>query len=131
MLIGSWGSLVFEVSGAGALTFSEISQDASGRWVSHETINTAPLSEFLGPGQDEVELKIILTKMFGTDPKGKYESLRKAVREGRNFPLILKGIPLSDNLWYIERITGVSSVFAGGTGDILWTELTCQFKEYR
>jgi phage protein U len=131
MLIGSWGPLVFEVSGVGALTFSEITQDASGRWASHETINTAPLAEFLGPGQDEAEIKIILTKMFGTDPKDKYESLREAVRKGQNYPLILKGTPLSGNLWYIERITGVSSAFAGGTGDILWMEMTCQFKEYR
>jgi phage protein U len=129
MLIGSWGSLVFEVSGIGALTFSEMTQDTSGRWVSHETINTAPLPEFLGPKQDEVEIKIILTKMFGTDPRAKYESLRQAVRKGQNFPLILKGTPLSNNLWYIEKISGVSSTFAAG--DILWTELVCNFKEYR
>jgi hypothetical protein len=53
------------------------------------------------------------------------------VRKGKNYPLILRGAPLSDNFWYAENINGVSSVFASGTGDILWTELSCLFKEYK
>jgi phage protein U len=131
MVIGSWGPLVFEISGVGALTFSELSQDASGRWATHEPINTPPVSEFLGPGQDTVNLKIILTRMLGIDPKEKYELLRRLVRGGECFPLILRGAPLSGNLWYIETLSGASSRFAAGTGDILWMEVSCQFKEYR
>jgi len=131
MLVGSWGPVIFHVSGIGALTFSELTQDASGRWVTHEPINTAPISEFLGPGQDEAEIKIVLSLMLGVDPKDGYELLRQSVREGNNYPLILSGIPLSENMWYIETINGVSSKFAAGTGEILWTEITCKFKEYR
>ena len=128
MLIGSWGPLVFEVSGIGALTFMEMVQDSSGRWVSHEVINTAPVSEFLGPGQDQVQLKIILTRMLGVDPTENYEMLRQLVRSGQYFPLFLKGMPLSENMWYIQDINAVSSEFAAG--DILWMILTCNFKEY-
>jgi len=131
MIIGSWGPMVFYVSGIGALTFSELSQDSSGRWVTHEPINSAPISEFLGPGQDEAEIKIVLTRLLGEDPEAGYELLRQLVRNGKNFPLILGGAPLSGNMWYIETISGVSSRFAAGTGEILWTEITCQFKEYR
>ena len=130
MLIGSWGQLVFEVSGIGALTFTEISQDASGRWTIHEPINTAPVSEFLGPGQDEVKLKIILSRMLGADPKDSYELLRQLVRKGMNFPLILQGTPMSGSMWYINSIGAVTKTFSPGTGAMLWTEFTCQFKEY-
>ena len=131
MLIGSWGPLIFQVSGIGALTFTEISQDASGRWTVHEPINTAPVSEFLGPGQDEVKIKIILSRMLGTDPKDSYELLRQLVRKGMNFPLILQGAPLSGSMWYISSISGVTKTFAPGSGAMLWTELSCQFKEYK
>jgi phage protein U len=131
MLIGSWGPLVFDVSGVGALTFSELTQDASGRWSVHEVINTAPITEFLGPGQDSAEMKIILSKMLGIDPKEEYEQMRQMVREGQNHPLILQGLPLSGNLWYVETISGASSKFAAGTGETLWMELTVNFKEYQ
>jgi len=129
-LIGSWGTVVFEVSGFGAFTFSEITQDASGRWAVHEPVNTAPISEYLGPGQDKVEIKILLSKQLGADPKEKYEMLRKLVRRGKHFPFIYNGTPLSGNMWYIETINGSSSVFEAGTGEILWMEVSCQFKEY-
>jgi phage protein U len=131
MLIGNWGPIVFHVTGISTLTFSEITQTSSGRWATHETINSAPLSEFLGPGQDEIKMKISITKMLGINPKIVYQLFRKLVREGKNFPLILKGAPMSANFWYAENINGVSTVFAPGTGDILWTELSCVFKEYK
>jgi len=131
MVVGSWGPLTFEVSGVGALTFSELTQDSSGRWSVHEVINTAPVTEFLGPGQDSAEMKIILSKMLGINPKEEYEQMREMVRTGQNFPLILQGRTLSENLWYVETIQGASSKFAGGTGEILWMELTVNFKEYR
>ena len=131
MLIGSWGKIVFEVSGIGTFTFSEIEQKSSGRWATHETINSVPLSEFLGPGQDEINMKISITKMLGADPKAVYHLFRKLVRQGKNYPLILRGEPLSDNLWYVEEINGTSSRFAPGTGEVLWTEFSCVFKEYK
>jgi phage protein U len=131
MLIGSWGAIIFEVSGIGAFTFSELTQASSGRWATHETINSVPLSEFLGPGQDEIQLRILITTMLGMNPEITYQLFRQLVRSGKNYPLILRGAPLSDNLWYVENINGSSSRFSPGTGEILWTELSCVFKEYK
>ena len=131
MLIGSWGPIVFQVSGIGAFTFSELTQSSSGRWATHEAINSVPLSEFLGPGQDEIQMKISITKLLGINPAITYELFRQLVRRGKNFPLILRGAPLSGNMWYVDNISGVSSRFAAGTGSILWTEFTCNFKEYK
>jgi phage protein U len=130
MIIGSWGDFVFEVSGNIAKTFQELSQKSSGRWAEHETINTAPLSEFLGPDLDELGLSIIFTTMLGVDPRKSYEDLRAAVRKGEYYPLILGGIPLSDNLWKFIEISGDSTVFGPRDGKIMWMELSVTAKEY-
>jgi phage protein U len=130
MLIGSWGNFVFEVSGNIAKTFQELSQKSSGHWAEHETINTAPLSEFLGPGLDELEISIIFTTMLGVDPQKSYEDLRTAVRKGECYPLILGGFPLSDNLWRFTEISGDSTVFGPRDGEIMWMELNITAKEY-
>jgi phage protein U len=130
VVIGSWGDFVFEVSGTVAKTFQELSQKSSGRWAEHETINTAPLSEFLGPGLDELEISIIFTTMLGVDPQKSYEELRAAVRKGECYPFILGGFPLSDNLWRFAEISGNSTVFGPRDGGIMWMELNVTAKEY-
>jgi phage protein U len=121
---------VFEVSGEKVKTFSELTQKSSGRWATHEPVNTAPLSEFLGPGLDEAELKICFATMLGINPSDSYEEMRKKVRSGENFPLILQGNPLSGNNWYCEEISAASSVFTPGTGAVMRMEFTAKFKEY-
>ena len=130
MVIGSWGNLVFEVSGEKAKTFQELTERSSGRWAEHETINTAPLSEFLGPGLDEFEMSIIFTTMLGVNPQESYDALRTAVRKGEYHPLILGGFPLSGNFWRFTEIEGSSTVFGPRDGKIMWMELSVTAKEY-
>jgi len=130
MVIGSWGDFVFEVSGEIAKTFQEFTEKSSGRWAEHETINTAPLSEFLGPGLDELEMTIIFTTMLGVNPRESYEELRTAVRRGEYHPLILGGFPLSDNFWRISEISGASKIFGPRDGNVMWMEFSLSAKEY-
>lgn len=130
MVIGSWGDFVFEVSGDIAKTFQEITEKSSGRWAEHETINTAPLSEFLGPGLDELGLTIVFTTMLGVDPQESYDALRTAVRKGEYYPLILGGFPLSGNFWRLTDISGTSTVFGPRDGKAIWMELDVTAKEY-
>ena len=130
MIIGSWGDFVFEVSGDIAKTFHELTEKSSGRWAEHETMNSAPLSEFLGPGLDELELTIIFTTMLGVDPQESFEALREVIRKGEYHPLILGGFPLSGNFWRLTEITGASTVFGPRDGGIMWMELSVTAKEY-
>jgi len=129
MLIGSWGNFIFEVSGDIAKTFQELTEKSSGRWAEHETINTAPLSEFLGPGLDELEFSIIFSSVLGVDPQANYEVLRIAVRKGEYYPFIIGGFPLSGNFWRINDISGTSKVFSN-RGGIRWMELNVTAREY-
>jgi phage protein U len=130
VVIGSWGDFIFEVSGTIAKTFQELSQKSSGRWAEHETINTAPLSEFLGPGLDELEISIIFTTMLGVNPQKSYEDLRTAVRKGEYHPFILGGFPLSGNFWRVNEVSGTSTVFGPRDGEIMWMECDLTVKEY-
>ena len=131
MLIGSWGpDLVFEVSGKMAETFSELNRKSSARWAKHEPINSKPLSEFLGPDLDELEMTMTFSRMLGVDPMGSYEKLKGQVNRGEYHPMILGGKPLSGNFWYIEEITGKSEAFAAGTGNVLQMEVSVVIKEY-
>jgi phage protein U len=130
MVLGSWGPLVFEVSGQIVRTFSELNQDSSGRWAEHNTINTPPRKEFLGPGSDSLRMKLVFSRMLGTDPRSSYEELREKVRLGEYFPLILGGIPLSMNMWYIVSISSATTIFAPGTGDMMFSSVDVTFEEY-
>jgi len=130
MTIGSWGDLVFEVSGDIAKTFQELTEKSAGRWAEHETINTAPLSEFLGPGLDELDITITFSKMLGVNPQESYDALREAVRKGEYHPFILGGFPLSGNFWRINDVSGASSMFGPRDGEILWMECGVSLKEY-
>jgi phage protein U len=130
LLVGSWGAVVFYVHASGALSYNEITQESSARWANHKPINSDVISEFLGAEQDTAEIKIILSRKLGIIPGIVYETIRQAVRRGLHFPLILGGIPLSLNMWYIDNISAVSTHFAPKTGAIEWMELTVQFKEY-
>jgi len=131
MVIGSWGQqFVFEVTGEKAKTFKELTEKSSGRWAEHETINTPPLSEFLGPGLDELEISIIFSTMLGVKPQESYEELRTAVRRGEYHPFIMGGIPLSGNFWRIDDVSGSSTLFGPRDGKALWMECNITLKEY-
>ena len=121
---------MFEVSDKQAQTFFELTQKSSGRWAEHEPIKGKPVSEFLGPGLDELEMKMTLSPMLGVDPKDTYEKIRERVRKGEYHPMIFEGKPLSGNMWYIKEITGETTEFAAGTGKFLWTELSLVIREY-
>ena len=130
MYVGNFGPLVFAVTGIGVNTFSEFTQESEGRWAIHDTINTPPVTELLGPGQDKLEMKVVFTRMLSIEPRVMYELIRKFVRDGNHFPLLLMGIPLSLNRWYCKSISATSTVFAPKDNGILWMEATLSFEEY-
>lgn len=128
--IGSFGSLIFEVSARKVRTFSEMEEKASGRWTQHEPIAQEVLSEFLGPGQDEIVLTIVFTTMLGVDPDLSFNLIRRYARTGEHLPLILNGIPLHNKTWYVTDVDSTSSEFAAGDGAVLWRECVVNFREY-
>jgi len=59
--LGSWGDLVFEVSGERVLTWQEFVRKGEGRWAQHDVFAGKPRPEFIGPGLDELSMTVLLT----------------------------------------------------------------------
>lgn len=122
--------MIFTVSGFRVKTFTDFTRESTGRWSEHMPINSAPISEFLGPGLDEIELSMVFTRMLGVEPTVSYELIRRRIRRGDYFPLFLGGLPVSLNLWYMTEIIGTSSIFTPGTARTMYMECTATLKEY-
>jgi phage protein U len=118
------------VSHDGVLTFNEIEETVNTRWASHNPINDAVISEFLGPGQEEKTFKMFFSAALGVDPAESLESLRKSARAGEHFPIVLGGVPLGEYDWYIDNVGSVSTSFRPLDGKAQWSEVTVTVKEY-
>ena len=129
-LVGAWGPIVFIRLPNRVMSYSEILRESEARWEEHLTVNSVPVSEFLGPGLDKCTMKIVLSSALGSIPSVEYELIRVLLRRGIVFPLIVGGFPLSLSSWHITDINGVSDVFTP-LGLPSWMELTVSFKEYR
>lgn len=131
MVVGSWGSIVFEVRGSPdkVRTYDEYTRTAESRWGIHEVLNAKPRPQFGGPGQHEVSLVIRLSADLGVNPRAEMSRIFTAADNGETAPLIRKGIPESQGLWYIESAEETDKQ-VNGRGDVVFAEMTVVFKEY-
>jgi phage protein U len=129
MLIGNWGPIVFLVSHPRTLSFSEQSKTAGGRWANHETINTKPITEFLGSNLRTIDLKLIFSSWLGTIPDAEFELMAMAAEKGQHYPLILLSNVINIKDYYIESLSATSSNF-NALGASVWLEASITFKEY-
>ncbi|TGV23874.1 hypothetical protein EN829_044785, partial [Mesorhizobium sp. M00.F.Ca.ET.186.01.1.1] len=67
--IGSFGSLIFEVTHEKVRTFDELTRSATARWSKHERFGQKPRSEFLGPDLDSISFKMRFDAQYGVNPK--------------------------------------------------------------
>ena len=65
MAIGSLGGIVFQVSDSAVLTFKGMTREVSSRWVEHEVMGVKPKKEFLGAGNQKINLPITLSAALG------------------------------------------------------------------
>ena len=129
-LIGNFGSIVFTVSSNLVRTFSELTQSSGSRWSQHNLISLPIISQWEGPNQDQITLKIVFSTGLNTIPEEEFARLREFSRNGDHFPLIIDGKPLSNSEWYIESVQNTASRFHPRTGTIQWMECNLTCKEY-
>lgn len=128
-VIGTYGDITFQVSDETARTFSELKYTAHGRWAVHEVIMSASRSEFLGPGEGEIEFTMQLSSSLGIDPRAEMEKVEKAVRKGTYSLFMLGGRPIGQGEWYIER-KETTLTHVSGKGKIHYAEMVVNMKEY-
>lgn len=129
MTIGSFAGVSFEVSASKILTFNELSRAGSARWAVHEVNLKKPRPEFIGPGQEEIAVKIILNVTQGVSPMVVMDTLRQFRDEGKVSPFILGSKPFSPSYWYLDDINE-DFKHVDNKGGILGIDATLTLKEY-
>lgn len=101
--IGSYAGIIFEVSDKKILTFDKFERTTEPRWNEHRVLHNKPLSEFEGPGADDISITILLKAEFGVHPEKQMAKIREVARKGRHFPFVIGGKPISSNNWFIKK----------------------------
>lgn len=129
MAIGTMGPIVFEVSDKVVLTFKGMTRDVSGRWVEHEVMGVKPKPEFLGPGNQKINLPITLSAALGVKPRKMLELVEDMVESGDAEYLILKCRPVGRHPF---RLTSSSETWGDmyRHGELAKASLTITLEEY-
>lgn len=128
-IVGSYGSIVFEVSNQKVRTFDGFTRGGSGRWSEHEITGRKPLSEFTGPGLEEISFSIRLDIFHGVSPAEELRKLREMRDKGQASILIIGGEPVTQNLWFLETIKEQHKTHTGD-GKLLTAIAELTLKEY-
>lgn len=128
--IGNLGSLItFEVSSNKVLTFDKMQRTVKGRWAQHEVIGGKPVSEYLGPGQQQITFTVFLSSAHGVKPRKIVEAMEQAVENGTPFTFVIGGKKVGSNQWVIESISETWGEIID-SGSLLSAHLTLTLSEY-
>jgi hypothetical protein len=128
-MIGSFGTVVFEVSNERVRTFEGLQRTNSARYTEHELHQHKSLLEYTGNKPSSLSMSITLDAALGVPPEEDLEKLRKILREGKAVSFILGGVPQGDNLWVLERMTENAEV-VNNRGEVVKVKVSLSLKEY-
>lgn len=107
MMIGSFGKINFMVSALGGgkiRTFDDFKRSASPRWATHDIIGQKPVSQFIGPGLDQISFSIRFDVRYRINPRDELNRLTRMERAGEVHKLIVGGKAIGVNKWYITSL---------------------------
>lgn len=128
-MIGSLGDVVFEVSTDKVRTFDDFSRSGSARWATHDIIGQKPLTEFSGPGQEEISFSMHLSAGLGINPSVELQKLRTMRDTGKVVPLIIGTAPISSSYWGIENLDEKHSTY-DNKGRLIVAQVDVKLREY-
>lgn len=129
MYIGYMGDVVFYTSQDDVLTPSEVSRSGAARWSEHNVLMQKPVSQFSGPGLENMSFKILISKSLGQAPKKVLNKLRNMRDTGAVFPLIIGGEPVSQFYWRITDFTE-DNLITDAYGETYSIKVSLNLKEY-
>lgn len=129
MIVGYLGDIPFLSSRYIVRTFDGYQKSASGRWATHDIIGKKPISEFLGPGQEEISFDMTLRTDLGVIPADEVKKLEKLRDTGEAVSLVIGTDVIGDTLWTVD---GVSSSVKrwGALGVAVSVTVNVTLKEY-
>ena len=129
MAIGSLGGIIFQVSEESVLTFKGMTREVSGRWVEHEVMGVKPKKEFLGAGNQKIDMPITLSAGLGVKPRKMLELVERMVESGDAEYLIIKGRPVGRHPFCLASSSETwGDMYAHG--ELAKASLTITLEEY-
>jgi len=129
MYIGYMGDIVFSVSSSHMLTPSNYERESTARWAEHALLLRKPVSQFGGPGLESLSFTIILDIDHGVQPEKQLKKLRKMRDTGAVFPLIIGGMPVTQNYWRLDSIKEGNNYWSAD-GKLIQCSASLQLTEY-
>ena len=129
-MIGTLGSIVFEVSDKAIRTPNKIKRSASAKWTDHAIMGQKPKSEFVAPENRQNSFEIMLDARFGVKPRQEIDNLMRMVEKGIVAACIIGDKPLSSSLY--QKITGVSDTWdeVYSNGELVRATVSITLKDY-
>ncbi len=129
MYIGYFGTVIFCVAEHYLVTPDEVERSGEARWQSHDVILKKPVPQFIGPGQEELSFKLHLMTLYNAAPAKQLAKLRAMRDNGIVCPLIIGGVPVSQNYWYLESLDETEAIY-NAYGKIMSITANVKLKEY-
>lgn len=128
-VVGTLGSVIFEVSDRKALVIQSLSKNNKGRWTTHNVLRGKPKAEFLGPELQSVTLTAYLSANLGIKPQQILQKLRKMAENGEAHMLVIGGKPVSSRPFrVISTSEEWDTVMAGG--ELIKATVSVNLEEY-
>lgn len=128
-MIGSLGSVIFEVSTDKILTFDDLNFSHSAKFTEHAIHGRKGLLEFTGFSATSASLNILLNADLGVDPKEEFNALKEIFDNHDAVPFILDNEPQGDGLWVIESMSEKRDMISN-KGAARLIEVSVNLKEY-
>lgn len=128
-MIGTLGSVIFEVSEEFIKTFRDLSFSRQANYTEHAIINSKGLLEFTGLKANTCSLKIVLDASFGLNPAEELDILRKMLIEHEAVAFVIGGEVQGLGLWVIESMNETLDLIMN-TGEIFRASVNLSLKEY-
>ncbi len=128
--LGTLGDISFRVSGYNDIfTYDNYSRNASVRTANHEIIGEKSITEYLGPGLQEISFNIKLNAQWGVNPLKEIERLIDYCESGTVLTFTMGGKRVGRYKWLIESVDS-NAKYYDNTGNILSADASVKLKEY-
>jgi phage protein U len=106
-----------------------MNREISGRWADHEVMGVKPKPEFLGPGNQTINMPVTLSATLGVKPRTILETVEQMVESGAAEYLVIGTRPVGKNPF---RLTGSSETWdrVYNKGELAKATVTITLEEY-
>ncbi|MGO4540382.1 phage tail protein [Paenibacillus sp. 2TAB19] len=127
--LGSFGPVVFVVSGETLRTFDDLKRTSASRWAKHDVIGRRPLTQYVGQGLDTISFTMRFDVAYGLNPRKEMDVLRNMEREAGAHALIVGGKGFGTGFWIITGLDQ-SLETIDSAGNVIAATVTINLEEY-